>query len=115
LSGIYRSKEVAKTWKMLKELVIQVVTVLLQMLETCGFWCIQTADQAHVEILEWSLEAVLSKRPDFWPNDWILHHDSASVHRALSIKQFLAQKVDYWNTHPVPLIWTRMTSGCLKK
>jgi hypothetical protein len=29
---------------------------------------------------------------EFWPNDWILHHDNAPAHKALSVKQFLAQK-----------------------
>jgi hypothetical protein len=37
-------------------------------------------------------EAVHRKRPEFWPNDWIFHHDNAPAHKALSIKQFLAQK-----------------------
>jgi hypothetical protein len=27
------------------------------------------------------------------PNDWILHHDNAPAHKALSVKQFLAQKL----------------------
>jgi hypothetical protein len=26
------------------------------------------------------------------PNDWILHHDNSPAHKALSAKQFLAQK-----------------------
>jgi transposase len=30
--------------------------------------------------------------PELWPNDWILHYDNASAHKALSVKQFLAQK-----------------------
>jgi transposase len=37
-------------------------------------------------------EAVHTKRPEVWPNDWILHHDNSSAHKALSVKQFLAQK-----------------------
>jgi len=35
---------------------------------------------------------VLIKKPELWPNDWILHHDNAPAHKALSVKQFLAQK-----------------------
>jgi hypothetical protein len=27
-----------------------------------------------------------------WPNDWILQHDNSSAHKAISVKQFLAQK-----------------------
>jgi transposase len=35
---------------------------------------------------------MLRKRPEILPNDWILHHDNAPAHKALSVKQFLAQK-----------------------
>jgi hypothetical protein len=28
----------------------------------------------------------VEKRPELRPNDWILHHDSASAHKALSVK-----------------------------
>jgi hypothetical protein len=33
------------------------------------------------------------KRPEPWPIDQILHHDIASAHSVLSVKQFLAQKL----------------------
>jgi transposase len=45
-----------------------------------------------VEILKVLHEAVHRKRPELWPNDWILHHHNAPAHKALSVKQFLAQK-----------------------
>jgi hypothetical protein len=45
-----------------------------------------------MEILKRLREAVHSKRPELWPSDWILHHDNALAHKALSVKQFLAQK-----------------------
>jgi hypothetical protein len=45
-----------------------------------------------VEILKRLREAVLRKRPEIWPNDWILHHDNAPDHKALSVKKFLVQK-----------------------
>jgi hypothetical protein len=32
------------------------------------------------------------KRPELLPNNWILHHDNAPAHKAISFKQFLAQK-----------------------
>jgi hypothetical protein len=35
---------------------------------------------------------IVRERPKLWPIDWILYHDSAPVHRVLSLKQFLAQK-----------------------
>jgi len=45
-----------------------------------------------VEILKRLCEVVRTKRPEIWPKDWILHHDNAPAHKALSVKQFLAQK-----------------------
>jgi hypothetical protein len=44
-----------------------------------------------VDILKRLREAVCREGPDLWPNDWILHHDIAPAHKALSVKQFLAQ------------------------
>jgi histone-lysine N-methyltransferase SETMAR len=41
------------------------------------------------------------KRPELWPNDWILHHDNApAAHKSLSVKQFLAQKSITEMEHP---------------
>jgi hypothetical protein len=37
-------------------------------------------------------EAVHRRRPELWPSDWILRHDNAPAHKALSVKQFLAHK-----------------------
>jgi hypothetical protein len=45
----------------------------------------QTVNQAHyVEIRKRLREAVRRKTPELWTNDWILHHDNAPAHRALS-------------------------------
>jgi hypothetical protein len=53
----------------------------------------QTVSQAYyVEILKQLHEAVCRGRPEIWPKNWILHHDSAPVHMVLSVKQFLVQK-----------------------
>jgi alpha-L-fucosidase len=53
----------------------------------------QTVNQAYfVETLKRLREAVRRKRPELWPNDWSLHHDNAPAHKALSVKEFLAQK-----------------------
>jgi transposase len=43
---------------------------------------------------------VCRKRPELWPNDWILHHDNAPAHKALSVKQFVAQKSITEFEHP---------------
>jgi alpha-L-fucosidase len=77
----------------------------------------QTVNQAYyMEILKRLREAVHRKRPELWPNDWILHHDSASAHRALSVKQFLNQKLITETHHPPcsPDL-LRMTSDCFQK
>jgi hypothetical protein len=56
----------------------------------------RTVNQAYcVEILKWLYEAVRRKRPELCPKDWILHRDNATAHKALSVKQFLAQKIPY--------------------
>jgi hypothetical protein len=45
-----------------------------------------------VDILKRLREAVCRKRAELWPNDWILNHNNASVHKMFYIKQFLTQK-----------------------
>jgi hypothetical protein len=51
-------------------------------------------------MLMWLREAVRRKGVELWPNDWILHHDNASAYKALSVKQFLAQKLISEMEHP---------------
>jgi hypothetical protein len=41
------------------------------------------------------------KRPELWPTDWILYHDNAPAHKALSVMQFLAQKSNIEMKHPI--------------
>jgi hypothetical protein len=40
-------------------------------------------------------------------------HKNAPANKALTAKQFLDQKIDY--SHPIPLIWLQMISGCFQK
>jgi histone-lysine N-methyltransferase SETMAR len=62
---------------------------------------VQTVNQAyHVEIVKQEYVAVRRKRPELWPNDWILHDDNAPAHKALSVKQFMAQKSITEMEHP---------------
>jgi hypothetical protein len=56
---------------------------------------------SRVEILKRFCEIVLRKIPELCPNDWAVHHDSVSAHKALSIKQFLAQKSIIEMEHPL--------------
>jgi histone-lysine N-methyltransferase SETMAR len=43
----------------------------------------------------------IRKRPELQSSDCILHHDNASAHKALSVKQFLAQKSITEIEHPL--------------
>jgi len=76
----------------------------------------QTVNRAYyVEILKRLREAVRRKRPELWSNDWILHHDNAPTHNAVSISLCPKNRPLKWNTHSIPLIWLWMTSGCFQK
>jgi len=56
-------------------------------------WQGQTVNQAYyVETLKWLHEAVHRESPKFVPVIGICNYDIALVHKALSVKQFLAQK-----------------------
>jgi hypothetical protein len=75
----------------------------------------QTVNEAYyMEVLKRLREAVLRKRLQLWPNDWILHYDIATAHKALSVKKFLAQKSVTDMEHPPLLIWLRMTCTCFQ-
>jgi hypothetical protein len=83
-------------------------TVLIIFFDIKGnvhFECIphgQTLNQAnYMEILKRLREAVRGKRPELWPNDWILHHDNATAHKAPSVKQFVGKKSVTEMEHPL--------------
>ena len=49
--------------------------------------------QVYKEILQLLLHSVHKKRRELWQDKlWLLHHDNAPAHNALSIRQFLAEK-----------------------
>jgi hypothetical protein len=82
----------------------QIKTMLITIFDIKGIFHFEFIPQARtfsrayyslVEILRRLHEAVRRKRPELWPNDWILHHDNVPAHKALSVKQFLAQKFHY--------------------
>jgi hypothetical protein len=54
----------------------------------------QTVNQVYyLEVLKKLREKVRRKRPElFAKNSWILHHDNAPAHTALSVREFLATK-----------------------
>jgi hypothetical protein len=52
----------------------------------------QTVNQAYyVEVLNQLCEGAHRKRPELWPNKWILHHDNIPAQKVF-YKAFLAQK-----------------------
>ena len=49
--------------------------------------------QVYKEILRRLFRSVREKRRELWQDkSWLLHHDNAPAHNALSIRQFLAEK-----------------------
>ena len=51
------------------------------------------SQQVYKEILRRLLRSVREKRRELWQDkSWLLHHDNAPAHNALSILQFLAEK-----------------------
>jgi hypothetical protein len=54
----------------------------------------------YLEILASLREVVLRRRPELWPNTWILHHDNAPAHDALAVGEFLAKKSIMKLDHP---------------
>jgi len=62
----------------------------------------QTVNQVYyLEVLERLCEKVRWKRPELFANNsWILHHDNAPAHTALSVRDFLATKQVTVLEHP---------------
>jgi len=78
----------------------------------------QTVSQAYyVEILMCLHETVYRKKSELWLSDWILQHDNAPAHKVLCVTCSFWPKNQLlkWSTHPTPLIWLWMTSGCVQK
>jgi len=55
----------------------------------------------YLEVLKRLREEVRQKRPELFANNsWILHHDNAPAHTALSVREFLATKQITVLEHP---------------
>ena len=54
----------------------------------------QTVNQhVYKDVLRRLIRSVRDKRRELWVNDsWVLHHDNAPAHNALSVRQFLGEK-----------------------
>ena len=62
----------------------------------------QTVNKVYyLEVLKRLREKVRRKRPELFANNsWILHHDNAPAHTALSVREFLATKQISVLEHP---------------
>ena len=62
----------------------------------------QTVNQvSYLEVLKRLCEKVRQKRPELFANNsWILHHDNAPAHTALSVREFLSTKQITVLEHP---------------
>jgi hypothetical protein len=45
----------------------------------------------YLEILARLLKAVRRRRPEIWPDAWILYHDNALAYDGLAVREFLAK------------------------
>jgi hypothetical protein len=64
----------------------------------------QTVNQVYYkEILRTLRERMRRKRPEMWKKgSWMLHHDNAPAHNALSVKTFLVK-------HKIPMLEHHLT------
>jgi transposase len=88
------SRKVVRTLNMSKSQMKEMLKTFFDIKGIVHFEFItQSVNRAYyLKLLKRLPEAVRRKRPELWPNEWILHHDNAPAHKALSVKQFLAQK-----------------------
>jgi histone-lysine N-methyltransferase SETMAR len=56
--------------------------------------------QCYMKVLTRLGESVWRKRPELWPDKWILHNDNAPAHDALRVREFLAKKSTTKMDHP---------------
>jgi hypothetical protein len=54
----------------------------------------------YLEILARLREAVRRRRPELWPDAWMLHYDNALTHDTLAVREFLAKKLIMKLDHP---------------
>jgi hypothetical protein len=56
--------------------------------------------QCYLEVLTRLRESILRKRPELWPDKWILCHDNIPARGALRVCKFLAKKSITKMDHP---------------
>jgi histone-lysine N-methyltransferase SETMAR len=85
----------------------QVKTMLICFFDHKGIFHFEFLEQGrtvnqhcYLEILARLCEAVRWRRPELWPDAWILHHVSAPAHDALALQEFLDKKTILKLDHP---------------
>jgi hypothetical protein len=74
----------------------------------------QTMNQTvYITVLQRLRDAVRRKRPHKWSSGtWLLHHDNAPCHAAVSVREFLASTASPWfPTRLTHQIWPPATSS----
>jgi hypothetical protein len=94
-------KRAGKTRKTMKELDVRKLTGQMKIVHFEFLEQGRTVNQhCYLEILARLREAVRRKRPELWPDTWILHHDNAPAHDVLALREFLAKKSIMKLDHP---------------
>jgi hypothetical protein len=85
----------------MKELDVQKLTKQMKIVHFEFLEQGRTVNQhCYLEILARLREAVRLRRPELWPDAWILHHDNALAHDALAVREFLVNKSIMKFDHP---------------
>jgi hypothetical protein len=61
--------------------------------------------QCYSEVLTKLWEFVRRKRPELWPDKWLLHHGIAAAHDALRVRELLAKKSITKNGPSILFTW----------
>jgi histone-lysine N-methyltransferase SETMAR len=56
--------------------------------------------QCYLEVLTRLRESVRRKRPELWPDNWIVHHDNTPALDVLRVREFMAKKSITKMDHP---------------
>jgi len=73
--------------------------------------------QFYLEVLKQLRDAVWRKRPELWRSgEWLLHHDNATAHTALSVRYFLTKNGMRTASHPpTPRTWHPAIFSCFQE